>query len=850
MTRNPLVSIVLPTYNGGSGYLDQAVQSCLNQTYSNWELIIVDDASNDDTPAKIAQYKAKDGLVRSVRHELNRKLPAALNTGFSHAKGDYLTWTSDDNCYRQHALAEMVAFLDSHSEVDGVYADFSYIDEKGHYLWQVEAGNREDLLQRNSIGPCFLYRRVVHEKIGGYAEDLFLAEDYDFWLRVTASFHLQHLRKDLYLYRHHPDSLTSTQARGIRLATERALARNLSQLKWVSRTTRGKVYLRLAQHALTSHDIMSVLRYWLLAMRYYPRLITLDSIRFLAESFPYFVKKQLRRVYQIYIARMYPLLFPIYEQLHAHSPFAIKLQTRLKPNFKIGMAVLAHERPEVLELCLDSLFQTNLYDYDITFLIQDDGSTDPRVREIIERERDPRYRIIRAYTPKGHNSWGAAFNKAMRKLMELDNFDIIGSCDSDALFHPEWLDKTIKICLWAKKNHKDHILGPFSSFNSSDYRFHQILGTYKSHDGNYVVKRRMGALNYFYFTTDFLKLGFFEEHKDDETLMTKKFEALRVRSFCTETSYVEHIGRISVLNEWRPTPVRQVVYGMNLVKHGWLCDMEKIGTLGYYKYIKDSVSSGNNVSSETKIDVIIMVVEKDLDVLPYVIDGVRENLKHPIGRIFVVAPDSEKIKALCADIGCQFVNENSLIPITKKDIKYVVDGMDRSGWLFQQLLKWSADSLSSQEYYLVIDADTVLIRPQVFEANGKAVFLHSDEHHQPYFEVYKELFGVNAPCDLSFVCHHMLYQKTKISELRKEIESKHGDSWYNVILRAIDKSELSSISEYETYGQWMLQNYGDEIIREYWYNIPIKRTKLSKLNKLKSALSSKYRSISFHSYLS
>ena len=107
-----------------------AIQSCLDQTYPNWELIIVDDASTDDTPVRIAQYVAGDSHLRSVRHETNRRLPAALNTGFSQAKGDYLTWTSDDNCYRPNALTEMVAFLESEPEVDIVYTDYTEIDEK------------------------------------------------------------------------------------------------------------------------------------------------------------------------------------------------------------------------------------------------------------------------------------------------------------------------------------------------------------------------------------------------------------------------------------------------------------------------------------------------------------------------------------------------------------------------------------------------------------------------------------------------------------------------------------------------------------------------------------------------
>ena len=87
----------------------------------------------------------------------------------------------------------------------------------------------------------------------------------------------------------------------------------------------------------------------------------------------------------------------LYDKLYVHSPSAIKLKKDFKDKLKIGMAILVHERPEFLELCLNSLFQTNLYDYDITILLQDDGSVNPTVRKIIEKERDPQYNIIRSY---------------------------------------------------------------------------------------------------------------------------------------------------------------------------------------------------------------------------------------------------------------------------------------------------------------------------------------------------------------------------------------------------------------------------------------------------------------------
>lgn len=186
MTNSPLVSIVLPTYNG-SRYLDQAIQSILNQTYSNWELIIVDDGSNDDTPNIISRYVAIDSRIRSIRHPINRKLPAALNTGFAQAKGEFLTWTSNDNCYRPNALAIMVSFLEAHPDVGIVYTDYSVIDEGGNVIDYREAKPFTEIVRRNCIGPSFLYRRQVQEKVGPYSEELFLSEDYDFLVTSSGS---------------------------------------------------------------------------------------------------------------------------------------------------------------------------------------------------------------------------------------------------------------------------------------------------------------------------------------------------------------------------------------------------------------------------------------------------------------------------------------------------------------------------------------------------------------------------------------------------------------------------------------------------------------------------------------
>ena len=211
-----LVSIVLPVYNGGT-YLRQSIQSCLSQTYENIELIVVDDASQDDSAAIVRAHS--DPRIRLIRHETNRKLPAALNTGFRASSGAYLTWTSHDNYYVPTAIEELADFLEQSPGVDFVYSDEYVVDERDHTVHLDRTGPVERLVEQSCLGGSFLYTRAVYDRLGPYDEGLFLAEDYDYWLRALASFKLAHLDRPLYYYRLHPRSLTVRfEAEGVDVA--------------------------------------------------------------------------------------------------------------------------------------------------------------------------------------------------------------------------------------------------------------------------------------------------------------------------------------------------------------------------------------------------------------------------------------------------------------------------------------------------------------------------------------------------------------------------------------------------------------------------------------------------------
>jgi len=212
--NSPKVSIVLPTYNGAK-YVKQAVDSCLNQTYKNIELIIVDDCSNDETPRIIDSYK--DDRIRYLRHKQNEGLPYALNTGFAKATGQYLTWTSDDNQYLPKAIEELVSLLEKNPDVDFVYADYW-----AHFL---ETDERElrttpdnlDLEKANEVGPCFLFTRRAYKEVGAYDPKYKLVEDYDYWIRICKKFKALHCPHPLYIYGEHSKSLTRTKRVAVKL---------------------------------------------------------------------------------------------------------------------------------------------------------------------------------------------------------------------------------------------------------------------------------------------------------------------------------------------------------------------------------------------------------------------------------------------------------------------------------------------------------------------------------------------------------------------------------------------------------------------------------------------------------
>ena len=213
---SPSVSVVLPCYNG-AGFLAQSIDSVIAQTYPDWELILVNDCSKDNSLEIMQQYAGKDSRIRIINNEHNLKLPGALNRGFRDARGKYLTWTSHDNRIAPTMLEEFVNYLDANPDkglVTACYAAFSL--KTGEQLYEVHHPDPQlHLPLFNCVCYAFMYRREVLETVGNYDTTLFLVEDYDYWVRIWQKYPVGKIYKVLYYTGVGDDTLTLSRKKEV-----------------------------------------------------------------------------------------------------------------------------------------------------------------------------------------------------------------------------------------------------------------------------------------------------------------------------------------------------------------------------------------------------------------------------------------------------------------------------------------------------------------------------------------------------------------------------------------------------------------------------------------------------------
>jgi glycosyltransferase involved in cell wall biosynthesis len=206
----PLVSVVLTSYNHAR-YLSQAIESVLAQTLKDIEVVTIDDASRDESPAILQRYADR---VKVIQHETNRGTYASLNEGIAHTSAPCIAILNSDDLWLPEKLEKQVAVMESDARIGLVHTAFRPIDADGNPIDGNPLGVRfhpnpqgdllAELLTRNLfITSSVLFRRECLERCGWFEERLFGMGDWDMWLRIAEYYRIGYVPEVLTLYRIH-----------------------------------------------------------------------------------------------------------------------------------------------------------------------------------------------------------------------------------------------------------------------------------------------------------------------------------------------------------------------------------------------------------------------------------------------------------------------------------------------------------------------------------------------------------------------------------------------------------------------------------------------------------------------
>lgn len=207
------VSVVIPTYN--RAYLiPRAIQSVLNQTCEDFEIIVVDDGSTDNTNEVVESIN--DERIRYIRHERNKGAAAARNTGIMAAKGKYIAFLdTDDEWLPEKLEKQMAAFRNASSQIGVVYTSLVRIEGDRTYIPPPRARKKEGNIYCNLLGECFVLtsttvvNRECFTKVGMFDERFSVAEDWDLFIRIAKYYHFKYVDEPLVIYCARSDSLTN-----------------------------------------------------------------------------------------------------------------------------------------------------------------------------------------------------------------------------------------------------------------------------------------------------------------------------------------------------------------------------------------------------------------------------------------------------------------------------------------------------------------------------------------------------------------------------------------------------------------------------------------------------------------
>ncbi len=238
--NTPKVSVLMSVYNSEK-YLAQSIESVLNQTFEDFEFIIIDDGSKDLSFDILKSFAAKDNRINISSRE-NRGIPCTRNEMLNKAQGEFIAVMDSDDIALSDRLALQVAFLQQNPEVVCVSGAFEIIDDCGRFLTCLELPEDDDEIQRLALAghssvwhPCAMFRREAALKVGGYEETMPSSHDLDLWLKLGEVGKLANLKTPLLKYRLHMSSISGRLG-----LAQRNEGREACERAWKRRGIEGK----------------------------------------------------------------------------------------------------------------------------------------------------------------------------------------------------------------------------------------------------------------------------------------------------------------------------------------------------------------------------------------------------------------------------------------------------------------------------------------------------------------------------------------------------------------------------------------------------------------------------------
>ncbi len=203
---HPEISVIVCTYNRAN-YLNKCIDSVINQTFSDWELLVVDDGSHDNSFDIVNDYLQQHQNIRYLKHK-NRKQALSKNAGIQASLGKYLTFLDSDDTYKENHLESRRSYMQSHPDVDLIEGGF--FSEEEILVLDYYQPDKTINLRECVLGPTFFGKREVFFELKGF-KTIFYGEDTDLWERAEKIFKIAKIRQpETYVYTRAETSVTKT----------------------------------------------------------------------------------------------------------------------------------------------------------------------------------------------------------------------------------------------------------------------------------------------------------------------------------------------------------------------------------------------------------------------------------------------------------------------------------------------------------------------------------------------------------------------------------------------------------------------------------------------------------------